>query len=59
MRARYPDHDGFVERDGVKVVYEVFGSGQPAIVFPPIWTRSSTPAPGRRSCPTCPAITGW
>ena len=27
MRARYPDSEGFVERDGVKVAYEVFGSG--------------------------------
>jgi len=36
MRARYPDIEGFVERDGVKVGYEVFGSGDPAIVFAPI-----------------------
>ena len=36
MRARYPDSDGFVERDGVKVGYEVFGQGDPAIVFTPI-----------------------
>jgi pimeloyl-ACP methyl ester carboxylesterase/predicted glycosyltransferase len=38
MRARYPDADGYVERDGVKVGYEVFGegSGEPAIVFVPI-----------------------
>jgi pimeloyl-ACP methyl ester carboxylesterase len=27
MRARYPDHEGYVERDGVKVFYEVFGDG--------------------------------
>jgi pimeloyl-ACP methyl ester carboxylesterase/predicted glycosyltransferase len=26
VRAREPDYDGFVERDGVKVAYEVFGS---------------------------------
>jgi len=36
MRARYPDSDGFIERDGVKVGYEVFGQGDPAIVFTPI-----------------------
>ena len=36
MRARYPDFEGFIERDGVKVGYEVFGEGDPAIVFPPI-----------------------
>jgi pimeloyl-ACP methyl ester carboxylesterase/predicted glycosyltransferase len=35
MRARYPDSEGFVERDGVKVAYEVFGSGEPAVVFAP------------------------
>src|SRR6478736_8213234 len=35
MRARYPDIEGFVERDGVKVSYEVFGSGEPALVFAP------------------------
>jgi len=27
MRARYPDAEGFVERDGVKIAYEVFDSG--------------------------------
>jgi len=35
MRARYPDAEGFVERDGVKVGYEVFGAGEPALVFAP------------------------
>ena len=37
MRAREPDHDGFVERDGVKVGYEVFGEGDPTIIFLPSW----------------------
>jgi pimeloyl-ACP methyl ester carboxylesterase len=36
MRARYPDIEDFIERDGVKVGYEVFGQGEPAIVFPGI-----------------------
>src|ERR1700730_966375 len=36
MRARYPDAEGLIERDGVKVGYEVFGQGEPAIVFAPI-----------------------
>ena len=36
MRARYPDAVGFVERGGVKVGYEVFGEGEPAVVFAPI-----------------------
>jgi pimeloyl-ACP methyl ester carboxylesterase len=36
MRARYPDVEGFVDRDGVKIAYEVFGDGDVAIVFVPI-----------------------
>jgi pimeloyl-ACP methyl ester carboxylesterase/predicted glycosyltransferase len=36
MRARYPDDEGFVERGGIKVGYEVFGAGEPALVFVPI-----------------------
>ena len=36
MRARYPDIEDFIERDGIKVGYEVFGAGLPAIVFTPI-----------------------
>ena len=35
MRARYPDHEGFVERDGVKVAYEVYGEGAPAAFLLP------------------------
>jgi hypothetical protein len=35
MRARYPDTEGFVGRDGVKIAYEVFGSGEPTVVFAP------------------------
>jgi len=36
MRARYPDAEGFVERDGVKIGYEVFGNGAPTVVFAPV-----------------------
>ncbi|HTW04177.1 MAG TPA: alpha/beta fold hydrolase [Streptosporangiaceae bacterium] len=36
MRARYPNAEGFVDRGGVKVGYEVFGEGEPAVVFAPI-----------------------
>jgi pimeloyl-ACP methyl ester carboxylesterase len=36
MRARYPDAEGFVDRGGVKVGYEVFGEGEPAVVFAPV-----------------------
>ena len=27
-RARYPDSEGYVERDGVRIFYEVYGSGE-------------------------------
>jgi len=36
-RARYPDHEGFVERDGVRVFYEVYGEGEPTVLFVPPW----------------------
>src|SRR5881397_4150509 len=38
MRARYPDADGYVERDGVKVFYEVFGQGEPTVLLMPTWS---------------------
>jgi pimeloyl-ACP methyl ester carboxylesterase len=37
MRARYPDIEGFVERDGVRVAYEVYGEGEATILFVPTW----------------------
>jgi pimeloyl-ACP methyl ester carboxylesterase/predicted glycosyltransferase len=37
MRARQPDHTGVVERGGVTVAYEVFGGGEPTIIFLPSW----------------------
>ena len=30
-RARYPDSSGYIKRDGVRLYYEVHGSGEPAI----------------------------
>ncbi|MGH2557048.1 MAG: alpha/beta fold hydrolase [Actinomycetota bacterium] len=38
MRARYPDRDGYVERDGVKIFYEVFGDGDPTVLLMPTWS---------------------
>ncbi|NUT54911.1 MAG: alpha/beta hydrolase, partial [Thermoleophilia bacterium] len=32
-RARYPDEEGYVERDGVRVFYEVYGSGEPTFLL--------------------------
>ena len=37
MRARYPDAEGYIERSGVKVGYEVFGAGEPAILLLTSW----------------------
>lgn len=36
-RARYPDATGFVERDGGRVGWEAYGSGDPPIAFVPPW----------------------
>src|SRR3712207_9253413 len=37
-RARYPDEEGFIERDGVKVFWESYGEGEQTVVFLPTWT---------------------
>lgn len=37
-RARYPDRTGFIERDGVRSFWEVYGEGEPAILFAPTWS---------------------
>jgi pimeloyl-ACP methyl ester carboxylesterase/predicted glycosyltransferase len=41
MRARQPDLEGYVKRDGVRIGYEVFGSGEPTaptVVLLPAWS---------------------
>ena len=38
MRACQPVNDGYVERDGVKVHYEVFGAGEPTVLLLPTWS---------------------
>jgi pimeloyl-ACP methyl ester carboxylesterase len=37
-RARYPDEEGYVERDGVRVFYEVYGDGEPTLFLLPTWS---------------------
>ena len=37
-RARYPDEEGFVERDGVRLFYEVYGDGDPTVFLLPTWS---------------------
>ena len=35
MRARLPDRDGVVERDGARVAFEAYGRGEPALLLVP------------------------
>ena len=35
MRARYPDHEGFVD-NGLKVAFKVYGEGERTVVFAPV-----------------------
>ena len=37
-RARLPDAEGHVERDGVRIFYEVHGHGEPTVVLLPTWS---------------------
>lgn len=38
MRACQPNIQGYVERDGVTLGYEVFGAGEPTVLLLPTWT---------------------
>jgi pimeloyl-ACP methyl ester carboxylesterase/predicted glycosyltransferase len=37
-RARYPDSEGFVERDGMQIFYEVYGEGEETLFLLPTWS---------------------
>ncbi len=37
-RARYPDVEGFVERDGMRLFYEVYGEGEETVFLLPTWS---------------------
>jgi len=37
-RARYPDREGYVERDGVRIFYEVYGEGEQTVLLLPTWS---------------------
>lgn len=37
-RARYPDSSGYLKRDGVRLYYEVYGSGEPTVFLLPTWS---------------------
>jgi pimeloyl-ACP methyl ester carboxylesterase/predicted glycosyltransferase len=36
-RARYPDSEGYLDRDSVRIWYEAYGSGEPTILLMPSW----------------------
>ena len=38
MRARYPDHDGFVQHEAVKIYFEVYGDGDTTVMLIPTWS---------------------
>ena len=37
-RARYPDETGYVERDGVRLYWEVYGEGDRTVLLLPTWS---------------------
>jgi len=37
MRAVSPNHEGVVDRDGVRLHYEIYGDGPETILFIPTW----------------------
>ena len=37
-RALYPDETGYVERDGVRIYWEVYGSGETTVLLMPTWS---------------------
>jgi pimeloyl-ACP methyl ester carboxylesterase/predicted glycosyltransferase len=38
VRAKLPEHQGFVDRDGVKLYWEVYGDGPQTLLFLPPWS---------------------
>jgi pimeloyl-ACP methyl ester carboxylesterase/predicted glycosyltransferase len=37
MRARYPDHEGFIEHGGVPIFWEIYGEGERTVLLIPPW----------------------
>jgi pimeloyl-ACP methyl ester carboxylesterase/predicted glycosyltransferase len=37
-RARYPDEDGYVERYGMRLFWELYGEGEPTVLLLPTWS---------------------
>jgi pimeloyl-ACP methyl ester carboxylesterase len=36
-RARYPDAEGYLDRDGVRIFWERYGDGEPTVLLLPTW----------------------
>ena len=51
MQERCPDIKGFVERNGVKVGYEVFGEGEPTISLHVLGDRAGPAVEGSGAVP--------
>ena len=56
MRARLPDESGYVVNSGVRIHYEVHGTGQPTILLLPTWAIVD-PGTGRCRCRSWPGTT--
>ncbi len=56
MRACQPVSDGYVERDGVKIHYEVFGAGEPTVLLLPTWSIIPLAALEDAGPLPCPAL---
>lgn len=37
-RARYPDNEGYVDRDGVRIHWELYGEGEQTVLLMPTWS---------------------
>ena len=37
MRAKLPDETGFIDRNGVRIYYEIYGNGPETMLFVPPW----------------------
>ena len=57
-RARATRRQGYVERDGVRVFYEVYGDGEPTVLLLPTWSIVHSRV-GRCRSLTWRAIAGW
>ena len=44
MRARLPDREGFITRDGVRVAFEIFGHGDLTLLLIPATPNAETVA---------------